>query len=304
MVLSMLLSLGAVIGGTEGIKQAQRKSKREEHRSRKNNLIVHCPKSSQYSPYLEGRRIVLSGDKLYVDTGTEYNVPFGHTFAGYYLAYPESRFNGLVSTITDEAPIMNWIYVHKETYELKFGTRQFSEGNLTGPFDCTRQDRRLTFGGWEGFVVVKEGDFWALYFDRDGDQLRSKVAEGTPVIEVELFRKEIRVKPPPPPPEDPPQAKEGGQPAAQGVKNDAVADDAAEKEAALREAALKEAVLKEAVQKEVAEKEAALKEAMKKQASRRESFKRESVKKERARKTRSADVISKFPTYAGVKAGG
>jgi len=43
---------------------------------------------------------------------------------------------------------------------------------------------------------------------------------------------------------------------------------------------------------------------MKKQASRRESFKRESVKKERARKTRSADVISKFPTYAGVKAGG
>jgi hypothetical protein len=64
MVLSMLLSLGAVIGGTEGIKQAQRKSKREEHRSRKNNLIVHCPKSSQYSPYLEGRRIVLSGDKV------------------------------------------------------------------------------------------------------------------------------------------------------------------------------------------------------------------------------------------------
>lgn len=218
MVLTFLVGFGAVFGASEGIRASQSKARREEHRTRKNNLLVHCSKSSQFSSILEGRRVVLSGDKvrtffqissleclltakLYVDTGRDHGVPFGHPFAGYYLPYPESSFSGLVSTITDEAPIMNWVFVHRETYELKFGTRQYSEGNLTGPFDCTRQDRRLTFGGWEGFVAVQEGDVWALYFDRDNDKLRSKVQPGTPVIEVDLLRREMRTKRPEPPPE-------------------------------------------------------------------------------------------------------
>jgi hypothetical protein len=94
---------------------------------------------------------------------------------------------------------MNWVYVHRDTYELKFGTRQFSEPNLTGPFDCTRQDRRLTFAGWEGFVAVLENGVWAVYFDRDADRLRGKVAEGTPVLEVELIRREMRGPKPQPP---------------------------------------------------------------------------------------------------------
>ena len=119
---------------------------------------------------------------------------------------------------------MNWIYVQRDTYELKFGTRQFSEGNFTGPFDCTRQDRRLTFGGWEGFVAVKEGDFWALYFDRDSDKLRSRVKAGTPVIEIELLRREMRTpQPPPPPPPDPnpkSESEAGAEKQAQGASAD------------------------------------------------------------------------------------
>lgn len=93
--------------------------------------------------------------------------------------------------------MMNWIYVDKDTYEVKFGTRAWAEPNLTGPFDCTRQDRRLTFAGWEGFCLVKEGDFWALYFDLDDDMLKSKISRGTPVLEIELTRKEMRVRRPP-----------------------------------------------------------------------------------------------------------
>lgn len=84
----------------------------------------------------------------------------------------------------------------RQTYEVKFGTRAWAEPNFKGPFDCTRQDRRLTLGGWEGFVAVKEGNFWALYFDLECDRLRSKVAEGTPVLEVELQRIEMRTAKP------------------------------------------------------------------------------------------------------------
>jgi hypothetical protein len=93
---------------------------------------------------------------------------------------------------------MNWIYVDRDTYEIKFGTRPYAQPNLTGPFDCTRQDRRLTFAGWEGFLAVKEGDFWALYFDVENNKLRTKVGEDTPVLEIELNRVEMRVKPAPP----------------------------------------------------------------------------------------------------------
>jgi hypothetical protein len=88
---------------------------------------------------------------------------------------------------------MNWIYIDRDTYEVKFGARAYAEQNLTGPFDCTRQDRRLTFGGWEGFVAVQqEGGFWALYFDRDSDELRMEAQAGRPVIEIELLRQEVR----------------------------------------------------------------------------------------------------------------
>lgn len=64
MVLSVLVAFGAVTGASEGIKASQAKARREEHRSRKNNLIVHVPKSSEYSQTLEGRRVVLSGNKV------------------------------------------------------------------------------------------------------------------------------------------------------------------------------------------------------------------------------------------------
>ncbi|KAI5861119.1 hypothetical protein GGS23DRAFT_153341 [Durotheca rogersii] len=193
--LTFLVAFSAVVGASEAIRQIQSDARRKEHRSRKNNLILRCLKSCQYSHILEGRRVVLSGDKLYIDTGTDYEQVFGHPFAGYFLPYPDTKHSGLVSTICEEPPIMNWIYVDRSTYELKFGTRPQAQANWPGPFDCTRQDHRLTFNGWEGFFVVREGDFWALYFDVDQDGLKAKVGDARPVLEVELLRVEMRVKP-------------------------------------------------------------------------------------------------------------
>ncbi|KAL2211663.1 hypothetical protein CC79DRAFT_1267393 [Sarocladium strictum] len=191
--ITFITGFATVFGTAEGIRAAQAKSRREEHRSRKNNLLVHVPKSSQFSPLLEGRSVVLSGDRLYIDTGTAHNQAFGHPFEGYFLPYPDARYSGLVSSITNEAPIMNWIYVDRETYQIKFGNRMSSEGNFTGPWDCTRQDRRLVFGGWEGFCAVYENGLWGLHFDVDGDHLKSKLGEDTYVIlDIDLVRRELR----------------------------------------------------------------------------------------------------------------
>lgn len=107
------------------------------------------------------------------------------------MPYPDSKHEGLVTTITDVAPIMNWIYVDQNTYEIKYGVRADAQHNLTGPFDCTRQDRRLTFDGWEGWCAVEERPgHWAVYFDVGDNGLQAKIAPGTRVLEIELSRKE------------------------------------------------------------------------------------------------------------------
>lgn len=102
--------------------------------------------------------------------------------------------------------MLNWIYVDKNTYEVKYGVRAEAEAqeHLTGPFDCTRQDRRMTLEGWEGFAAVEEfPGIWALYFDRDDDGLVTKVPMGTRVLEVELTRREKKEKKPEPDPNQP-----------------------------------------------------------------------------------------------------
>ncbi len=103
---------------------------------------------------------------------------------------------------------MNWVFVDRASHALCYGARAAAEGQLTGPWDCTRQDRRMTFGGWEGFVAVRQappdgsgnsGAFWELYFDCAGDRLQAKLAAmppGTVAVEVELHRREMRTPAP------------------------------------------------------------------------------------------------------------
>ena len=147
--------------------------------------------------------------KLYVSTPSlndQSQGHNGHLFAGYFFQHPEHKWGrkgeGLVSTIRDDPPFLNWIYVDKDTYRVKYGNRQESEGHFLGPFNCTPIEKRLTFNEWEGFVVVEEpgdsdgeGTQWALYFDVEDDLVREKIPPNRRVLEVELIRKEMRIPP-------------------------------------------------------------------------------------------------------------
>ncbi|KAH8661849.1 hypothetical protein BX600DRAFT_481678 [Xylariales sp. PMI_506] len=202
MALSMLLALTtcpAMLGTQEAIRESQSKTRREEHRAQRCNLIVRCTAPSIRSGELHYKSVVLVNSKLYIATGEAgvAAINEAHRFCGYFLPYPDANFEGLVSTITDAAPILNWIYVDKETSEVKYGIRTSAQPNLTGPFDSTRQDRRLTLEGWEGFVAVEEHPgVWALYFDSDDNGLAAKIPPGTRVLEVELIRSELKVPKP------------------------------------------------------------------------------------------------------------
>ncbi|CAM1503159.1 Fc.00g079350.m01.CDS01 [Cosmosporella sp. VM-42] len=211
MSLPMLLALTicpAMLGTQEAIRQSQSKTKREEHRARRCNLVVSCVKSSIRSRDINNKLVVLKDSKLYIanefpleDDEPSDSVRNGYPFSGYFLPFPDKAYEGLVSTISDDPPMLNWIYVDKDTYEVKYGVRAEAEAkeNFTGPFDCTKQDRRMTLEGWEGFAAVEElPGVWALYYDREDDGLKSKVPLGTRVLEVELTRREKKERKPAP----------------------------------------------------------------------------------------------------------
>jgi hypothetical protein len=99
----------------------------------------------------------------------------------------------MVSTISDEPPQLNWIYVDQDTCEVKYGDRVASEPHITGPWDVTKMDRRVMLMGWEGFLAVRYGPGeWALYFDVDDNGLAGVLDDKMLRLEVQLERREMR----------------------------------------------------------------------------------------------------------------
>ena len=157
-------------------------------------------KKKGLGPELTSGIVTMRDEKVWVEarnpeTGDPAHVGH-HPFTGFYLAYPDdnrSYTRGLVSTISVDPPMLNWIYVDKDTYECKFAARSGSIAHHVGSFDWTSEDNDscVTLDEFEGFVVVEEkpGE-WALYFDMDDDGLKSK-KKGRRVVEIHLQRRVI-----------------------------------------------------------------------------------------------------------------
>ncbi len=128
--------------------------------------------------------------------------------------------------------MLNWIYAHRETGELRYGNRTQSKEHVVGSWDWTEDLEGLVLEGREGFVVVEEVDgeeevkmeeggdgkggeregkgkeedgdgkkkgkekVWAVCYDLKGDRLRSLEKQSGErrrrVLEVSLERKVVR----------------------------------------------------------------------------------------------------------------
>jgi len=150
---------------------------------------------------LNGHIVTLRKDKVWVEPKSpETRLPSDerhHPFTGFYIAYPDDNrpyTRGLVSTISVDPPMLNWIYVDKETLEVKYANRSGSIEHHVGSFDWTSEDIQnscVTFDEWEGFVAVEEeAGEWALYFDLEDDGL-AKRKKGRRTVEVSLVRQVI-----------------------------------------------------------------------------------------------------------------
>ncbi|KAK0621619.1 hypothetical protein B0T17DRAFT_493422 [Bombardia bombarda] len=96
----------------------------------------------------------------------------GHKFTGYYFTYPsEAQHLGMVSTIADDPPMLNWIFVDKDTHMVRHGGRgETLGGHIIGPWYWSADEQRLTLEGDDSnFVAVQdENKKWSIAWDRDG----------------------------------------------------------------------------------------------------------------------------------------
>jgi hypothetical protein len=94
-----------------------------------------------------------------------------------------------VSTISKEPPELNWIYVDKNTLELKYGNKTQSLPHIFAPWDWTEHRQGLTLEGWEGCVALEEiSGNWVLCYDRNDDHLEH-LRRKRRVLECSLERK-------------------------------------------------------------------------------------------------------------------
>ncbi|ORY13920.1 hypothetical protein BCR34DRAFT_480195 [Clohesyomyces aquaticus] len=219
MVLGLFLggcvtAIPVVTGVAEGVsyQKQQNEEAANETRMIKFNINISCDGDHEYVDEVDKGILVLRHNKVWIVLRDKDNKPIPpednvkpplHAFAGFYIQYPDDdRFpaeRGLVSTISDDPPMLNWIYVDRSTYELRYGNRSGSIEHIVGEWDWTEDEGAVTLEGWEGFVAVDEGDGdgtewgkeglrWAVYFDRDDNALKGKVGKKS-VLEIIMERK-------------------------------------------------------------------------------------------------------------------
>jgi hypothetical protein len=211
------VGVGVVTGVAQGVSHQQKENEKAananpESRTTKFHLDVviedQGSRSRGRGEVLHDSIVVVRDDKLWIEAKDRISgMPrreASHPFTGFYLMYPDEERDppcrGLVSTIQKDPPMLNWMYVDKETFEIKYSNRSGSIEHHVGPWDWTDEfvDSSMTLGGWEGFLAVEEADCvdeqgnprWALYYDWNDDGLKGK-KKGRRTMEVSLKRRMV-----------------------------------------------------------------------------------------------------------------
>ncbi|PYH49377.1 S-adenosylmethionine-dependent methyltransferase [Aspergillus saccharolyticus JOP 1030-1] len=190
MVIGLLvLSAIPTVTGVSLASSEQRKAnerKNDERRMAKFYIDVAAPPHNPEDPEVHNKRVVLRDFKVFLDDrDPAKRDPPAHTAQAFYIEYPEfdhmkhlKRGFGVATSISDNPPMLGWIYADKDTHELKYGNRTQSCEHVIGPWDWVDDETTLTLEGSRQFVAVKEEDgSWGVYFDRDGDELEGVLEE-------------------------------------------------------------------------------------------------------------------------------
>ena len=106
---------------------------------------------------------------------------------------------GLVSQVADDPPLLNWIYIDKDTMELKYGGKSASIEHNIGPWDWSDDEVQVVFDDMEAafinafYAVERFPGQWQLFFDYKGNQLEGLLPASMKKVRIELHRTMIDV---------------------------------------------------------------------------------------------------------------
>ncbi|RPB25013.1 hypothetical protein L211DRAFT_823206 [Terfezia boudieri ATCC MYA-4762] len=158
-------SIPTTVGVTQALRFKDRQASGDDADPVRFTVVALCEENEE----LNKKQIVLQDHKLYVKTPATQDY---HAFSGYFLPYPKSEETGLVSTISKDPPLLNWIYIDKKTKELKYGTGSESRENEHGTWSSDDEEEIMINSDKEGWVAIEEqegGGKWALYHDAEQD---------------------------------------------------------------------------------------------------------------------------------------
>ncbi|KAJ5764874.1 hypothetical protein N7520_004433 [Penicillium odoratum] len=183
-----LTSIPTVTGVAFATSEQRKANQRKEDARRmvKFNIDAVCQGDTDDDKDVNGLRVVVRDDKVWLDNPNPRNRAFpAFTSLAFYIEYPEleetkhlDRGLGLPTYVSADPPLLNWIYADVDTYELKYGNRSQSVEHVVGPWNWTEDEKTITLEGRDAFIAVEEEEGeWALYFDRDGDELADVLEE-------------------------------------------------------------------------------------------------------------------------------
>lgn len=158
-------------------------------------LLTRAPYFTQLSPlippdifysYLERQLLISTVEQLYLDHPAR--PVSGFKFNGFYFPYPcEEKHQGLVAMASDDPPALHWIYAHKDSGELRHGSRAETVGHTIGPWNWSENEEWLVLEETPYFFAVEgEDGSWTLYHDKT-KTLGQRLAPSK-VLEVSLHR--------------------------------------------------------------------------------------------------------------------
>ncbi|KAJ5682911.1 hypothetical protein N7462_006076 [Penicillium macrosclerotiorum] len=204
--LLVLTAIPTTTGVAFGVSEQRKANQRKEdaRRMMKFNIDAQCDGDTDDDRDVHGRRVYLDHPNP-----TDRAIS-AFTALAFYIEYPEleetkhlDRGLGLPTYVSANPPLLNWIYADTETHELKYGNRSQSVEHIVGPWDWTEDEKVITLEEKHSFVAVEEEEGeWALYYDRDGDELAAVLEEQGKLdcafVPVNLVRR-IAEEPPPGP---------------------------------------------------------------------------------------------------------
>ncbi|KAL8680509.1 MAG: hypothetical protein Q9186_003308 [Xanthomendoza sp. 1 TL-2023] len=136
----------------------------EPQRMRKFHLRCYCDGKSSKAKEIDGGMVGLRDQRV-----------------GFYVPYPDPTRHppplGLVSFTPDTPPMLNWIFIHTSTREVRYGNRTTSIDHVVGPWAWDLGDDEeegngggLTLRGEEaGWAVEGEGGWGFFWEDEKGE---------------------------------------------------------------------------------------------------------------------------------------